>query len=741
VKTGSSGYSYEASVVIDTTAPTYLSNNRSLPTTQTTGLDVLTFRLSFSEALSGLDASDFAVTGTTATVSRIAMVSGSTGDYDITVSGGDLAGYNGVVGVGFVASPTVTDIAGNALAGTTPATAAQTYTMDNSNPAVTITSTALTLGGTATATITFTLGQPSTDFVLGDIDVVGGSLSAFAGSGSVYTATFTPKSGYSGAATVSVDAGSFSNASGVYNASGNLSLTIDTTAPNIVSVQSTSANGMYAVGGIVNVTVTFDEAVSVGTGGGVPSLLLETGATDRTANYVSGSGASILTFRYVVQAGDLTPDLDVQSGAALVLNGGTIRDLSGNAGNTALMAPGSAGSLGANAAIVIDTVAPTAPTLLSAIGVGGVTTLNRLTATNTDLSATATIIAGEATGGSATLYLDGVAIATDTTILAADTSVSFALGKTSTTQLQAAVAAGGSLTVKMTDLAGNISNASASVSLLVDYVVPTVQLSSSRTSLIAGQTATITATLSEVSANFTNADISVAGGLISGFVGSGTSYTFTFTPTTNSNTSMSVSVLAGVFGDATGNLNTASSVLTAAVDTLIPVVSSLSSSTVNGAYRAGTTIDVAVTMSENVVVSTASGVPTLLLETGATDRTASYVSGSGTSILTFRYVVQAGDTSSDLDAQSVSALVLNGGTIKDVAGNDAGLATPITSASGSLAASKAIVIDTTAPSAPTALAVTPVGGTVVANTLLSASTNMTATASIVAGQATGGSAE
>lgn len=207
----------------------------------------------------------------------------------------------------------MTDIAGNALAGTTPATAAQTYTMDNSNPAVTITSTALTLGGTATATITFTLGQPSTDFVLGDIDVVGGTLSAFAGSGSVYTATFTPKSGYSGAATVSVDAGSFSNASGVYNASGNLSLTIDTTAPNIVSVQSTSANGMYAVGGIVNVTVTFDEAVSVGTGGGVPSLLLETGPVDRTASYVSGSGASILTFRYVVQAGDLTPDLDVQS--------------------------------------------------------------------------------------------------------------------------------------------------------------------------------------------------------------------------------------------------------------------------------------------------------------------------------------------------------------------------------------------------------------------------------------------
>ena len=397
--------------------------------------------------------------------------------------------------------------------------------------------------------------------------------------------------------------------------------------------------------------------------------------------------------------------------------------------------------MGANAAIVIDTVAPTAPTLLSAIGVGGVTTLNRLTATNTDMSATATITAGEATGGSATLYLDGVAIATDSTILVGDTSVSFALGKTSVADLQAAVVTGGSLTVKMTDLAGNISNASSSIALIVDYVVPTVQLTSSRTTLIAGQTATITATLSESSVNFTSADVSVAGGTISGFTGSGTSYTFTFTPTTSSTTSMSISVAGGVFSDAVGNLNTASSAVTATVDTLIPVVSSLSSPIVNGAYRAGTTIDIAVTLSENVVVTTGGGVPTLLLETGATDRAASYVSGSGTSILTFRYVVQTGDTSSDLDVQSTSALVLNGGAIKDVAGNDALLAVSIASATGSLASSKAIVIDTTAPATPTALTVTPVGGVVVANTLLAASTNMTATATMVAGQATGGSAE
>jgi fibronectin type 3 domain-containing protein len=258
LKTGSSGFSNEQIVLIDTTAPTFTSNNRSYPTTQTTGLDVITFRWTFSEALSGLDTSDIAVSGSTATASSVSMVSGLTGVYDITVSGGNLAGYNGVLGIGLVASPTVTDIAGNALADRNPGSPAQTYTMDNSFPPVTITSSALTLGGASTATVTFTLGQTSTDFELADVDVVGGTLSAFTGTGTNYTATFTPRSGFSGTATVSVDAGSFSNASGIYNSAGSINLTVDTTSPSVVSLQSTTSNGIYKVGATINVTVTFD---------------------------------------------------------------------------------------------------------------------------------------------------------------------------------------------------------------------------------------------------------------------------------------------------------------------------------------------------------------------------------------------------------------------------------------------------------------------------------------------------
>jgi hypothetical protein len=76
---------------------------------------------------------------------------------------------------------------------------------------------------------------------------------------------------------------------------------------------------------------------------------------------------------------------------------------------------------------------------------------------------------------------------------------------------------------------------------------------------------------------------------------------------------------------------------------------------------------------------------------------ATYVSGSGTSTLTFRYVVSAGQNANPLDYTSSGALTLNGGTIVDAAGNAAKLTLPVPGAAGSLSANKTIVIDTTAP--------------------------------------------
>ena len=133
----------------------------------------------------------------------------------------------------------------------------------------------------------------------------------------------------------------------------------DTTAPMVSSVTSNTAAGAYNAGDVVDVRVNFSESVNVT---GTPQITLETGANDRTVDYTSGSGSSTLLFNYTVQAGDTSGDLDYTSTTALALSGGTIRDASLNNAVLTLPAPGAAGSLGANEAIVIDTTAPATPT-------------------------------------------------------------------------------------------------------------------------------------------------------------------------------------------------------------------------------------------------------------------------------------------------------------------------------------------------------------------------------------------
>src|SRR5438876_898525 len=107
------------------------------------------------------------------------------------------------------------------------------------------------------------------------------------------------------------------------------------------------------------------------------------------------------------------------------------------------------------------------------------------------------------------------------------------------------------------------------------------------------------------------------------------------------------------------------------VDTTAPTITSVAGPA-NGSYRAGQNLDFTANFSESVTVNTGGGTPTIGLTVGATARNAAYVSGSGSSSLLFRYTVQAGDNDSDGIA-SASPMVLNGGTIKDIAGNDATL--------------------------------------------------------------------
>ena len=129
-------------------------------------------------------------------------------------------------------------------------------------------------------------------------------------------------------------------------------------------------------------------------------------------------------------------------------------------------------------------------------------------------------------------------------------------------------------------------------------------------------------------------------------------------------------------------------------DAVAPTISSVSSSTNNGSYKAGDVVAITITFSENVIVS---GTPQLTLETGSSDAVVNYSSGTGGSVLTFNYTVANGNTSADLNYLSTNALALYGGTIKDAAGNNAILTLPALDDSNALASNKNLVIDTTAP--------------------------------------------
>ena len=129
-----------------------------------------------------------------------------------------------------------------------------------------------------------------------------------------------------------------------------------------------------------------------------------------------------------------------------------------------------------------------------------------------------------------------------------------------------------------------------------------------------------------------------------------------------------------------------------------PLVSSIATSGPqivdgNGDLDAGKTVMFSVNFSEAVTVDTRGGVPRLALDDGGS---ATYLGGSGTTALTFAYVVSAGQNTSQL---AVSSLDLNGATIRSAAGADAAV-----SGAAYYHPAGTLQIDTTAPSVSISLA-------------------------------------
>lgn len=698
-------YSSGRAVKVDTTAPT----KPGAPTLAATGGTVV------AGYVNGTNTNWTATSSITAgEATKAQLFLGSTMIDEINLTASASAAVFNLVNDGKIASATTANLQAfltsggavtvklvDAVGNISLASAATSFTTDYVAPTVSLSGSpsSLLVGGTSTITATVSETLTASSFAATDFTVVGsgsmGTLSAAVGTAPniTYTSVYTPPTTTNASsASIALDAAKFTDLAGNPNtaAPDAVDLTYDTKAPTVLALCPTgdvcSAAAYYRAGSTVDVTVKFSEVVYVGNLAS-PSLLLETGTTDRSATYVSGSGTDTLLFRYTVQDGDLSADLNQQSTAALTAtNGATIKDAQGN--NATLTLPavtaGTVGALATNRAIVIDAVAPNKALLTASVSGGTVvtgsassTTAVTVNATNTAVGLSAAITAGQATGGYAEFWYKptggtAVKLGTDSSILAADAVATSSVG-TSTSTLQAAFAQSGELYVLVFDAAGN-SFQGASVNLTADYVVPSVTVAASSSKLMSGQTSTLTFTTSEATTNFVVGDLSVSGGTLSGFTGSGTSYSVIFTPATNSTANGVVTVNAGVFTDAAANGNT-SGTIAMSIDTLAPTVLTVGagSTTANGTFGVGDSILIEVKFSEKVDVL---GFPTLDLAT-TPSRAATYKSGTGTDTLVFEYVVSATDTTSALNYAATTSLKVSAtASIKDLFGNTGTLTLP-----------------------------------------------------------------
>ncbi|WP_310451437.1 Ig-like domain-containing protein, partial [Sulfuritalea sp.] len=343
-----------------------------------------------------------AITGTAEAGATIALTLGTGNTRSVTADGSGnwtytlVAGDITAMGEGAeTLSATQTDAAGNASAAAT-----RPVSVDTVVPTITAQAASV---GTKTVTLTLSEAVAGTP-AAGDFAVLMNSatntVTAVSASGTTVTLTLTNTIPNNATLTVDYTQGTnkLTDAAGNAVASVGDALTVtvanDTVAPTVAGLSSTAGAGTYNVADVIPVTIQFSEAVTVT---GTPQLTLETGAVDRTASYASGSGTNTLTFNYTVQAGDSSSDLDYTGTTALALSGGTIKDEAGNNATLTLPTPGATGSLAANAALVIDGVAPTITAQAATAGTKTVTLTMSETVAGTPAASDFAVLTNSAT--------------------------------------------------------------------------------------------------------------------------------------------------------------------------------------------------------------------------------------------------------------------------------------------------------------------------------------------------------
>ncbi|WP_199225142.1 Ig-like domain-containing protein, partial [Limnohabitans sp. 2KL-51] len=345
------------------TAPPKIAVSR-LGTGVATGAETLTFTL--SEASSNFVLADIDATG--GVLSNFAPVASSgtasAGYTQYTATFTPTAGVLGTATVG-VLSGKFTDAASNAnqdtyLAGVAGAVqevnnqVSFAFNTDVTAPGIVV---GRTGAGTISTTevITFTLSEASTDFTLADIDVTGGTLTNLQGSGTSYTATFTPTAGTSGVGTIGVDTAKFTDAAGnlnkdtykvglnvvggtTYEANNQVSVPFNTdnAPPNIV-VGRIGTGDLLGTSVTETITFTLSEAST-------DFVLADIDVTGGTlTNLVPVASSGTPSTGYTQYTATFTPTAGTSGTATIDVDGNKFSDAAGNLNKDTYTNPAPAG--------------------------------------------------------------------------------------------------------------------------------------------------------------------------------------------------------------------------------------------------------------------------------------------------------------------------------------------------------------------------------------------------------------
>jgi len=599
---------------IDTQRPT-ASIVVANPALNIGGISLVT--ITFSEAVTGFSNADLTVADGT-----LSNVSSSDGGITWTATLTPNAATTHTGDVISLNNTLVSDLAGNAGAGTT---LSNTYGIDTVAPTATIvvSNTALNVNG-STSLVTITFSETVNNLTAGALTVADGSLSNLVQvDGTHWTATLTANPGVTHTGDVitlnntlfsdsASNAGSGTTTSNTY--------AIDTQRPTATIVV---ANSALSIGQTSLVTITFSEAVS-----GLTTAAFSV-ADGTLSGLSSGDGGITWTATLTATAGV------THTGDIITLNNAAVSDGAGNAGS---------GSTDSNT-YSVDTQRPTASIVVNnSLKIGGTSLV--------------TITFSEAVTGFSNADLT-VADGTLSAVSSSDGGITWTAILTpnaATTHTGDVISLNNTL---VSDLAGNAgAGTTLSNNYGVDTVAPTASVVIDHSALNIGQTAGVTITFSEAVTGFSNADLTVANGTLSTMSSSdgGITWTGTFTPTSNiAHASNVISLNNTTYTDLAGNAGTGTTDSNNyAIDTQRPTASIV---VANSALNIGQTSLVTIIFSEAV-----SGLTTAAF-TVADGALSGLSSSDGGITWTATLTATAGVT------HTGDIITLNNAAVSDVAGN------------------------------------------------------------------------